>query len=91
MVAARGRYIAIVSTTVETSSPLNEVAPGISLLGKVLERLLMNHYFYKYIAYFFFIDSTMSARYTSQSRTDYLIDALFQNHTMLLGIQVFNY
>lgn len=38
MVAADGKYIAIVSTTVETSTPLQEVSAGISLLGKVLVR-----------------------------------------------------
>jgi len=38
MVASEGKYIAIVSTTVETSSPLQEVAAGIALLGKVLVR-----------------------------------------------------
>ena len=38
MVAAEGKYIAIVSTTVETATPLQEVAAGIALLGKVLVR-----------------------------------------------------
>jgi len=38
MVASDGKYIAIVSTTVETSTPLQEVAAGIALLGKVLVR-----------------------------------------------------
>jgi Rab GDP dissociation inhibitor len=38
MVSAAGKYIAIVSTTVETSNPSAEVAPGINLLGRVLER-----------------------------------------------------
>jgi Rab GDP dissociation inhibitor len=37
-VAAPGMYIAIVSTTVETASPLAEIQPGIALLGKILER-----------------------------------------------------
>ena len=38
MVAADGKYIAIVSTTVETAVPLQEVAAGIALLGKILVR-----------------------------------------------------
>lgn len=38
MVASRGMYIAIVSTTVETNNPLAELNPGISLLGSILER-----------------------------------------------------
>jgi len=37
-VASGGKYIAIVSTTVETSNPVNELAAGFSLLGKILER-----------------------------------------------------
>merc|ERR1719453_1955457 len=38
MVSARGKFIAIVSTTVETKNPLQELNPGISLLGSILER-----------------------------------------------------
>lgn len=38
MVAAPGKYIAIVSTTVETSRPLAEIEPGIALLGAIIER-----------------------------------------------------
>jgi Rab GDP dissociation inhibitor len=38
MVAARGFYVAIVSTTVESRNPLSEVEPGINLLGNILER-----------------------------------------------------
>jgi hypothetical protein len=37
-VAAAGKYIAIVSTTVETSAPLKEIEPAIKLLGDYLER-----------------------------------------------------
>eukprot|EP01036_Dinobryon_divergens_P023461 gene23463-31808_t len=37
-VSADGTYIAICSTTVETSNPLKELEPGFALLGKVLER-----------------------------------------------------
>lgn len=37
-VAAPGKYIAIVSTTVETSNPMSEIEPGLALLGKILER-----------------------------------------------------
>mmetsp|Transcript_2506 Transcript_2506/g.3851 ORF Transcript_2506/g.3851 Transcript_2506/m.3851 type:complete len:466 (+) Transcript_2506:76-1473(+) len=38
MVASRGMYIAIVSTTVETSNPMAELNPGIALLGNIMER-----------------------------------------------------
>lgn len=38
MVSAAGKFIAIVSTTVETANPAAEVAPGVQLLGRVLER-----------------------------------------------------
>jgi len=38
MVAPKGKYIAIVSTEVETDKPLEELAPGIQLLGKIMER-----------------------------------------------------
>jgi Rab GDP dissociation inhibitor len=38
MVAPKGKYIAIVSTEVETDNPLQELAAGIQLLGKIEER-----------------------------------------------------
>lgn len=37
-VASRGKYIAIVSTTVESSQPIREVDAGIALLGKIIDR-----------------------------------------------------
>lgn len=37
-VASAGRYIAIASTTVETANPIAELAPGIALIGDILER-----------------------------------------------------
>lgn len=37
-VASAGKYIAIASTTVETSNPVQELKPGLDLLGKILER-----------------------------------------------------
>jgi Rab GDP dissociation inhibitor len=37
-VASAGKYIAIVSTTVETANPLQEIAPGLALLGDIMER-----------------------------------------------------
>jgi Rab GDP dissociation inhibitor len=37
-VSSQGKYIAIVSTTVETENPFNELQPGLALLGKILER-----------------------------------------------------
>jgi len=37
-VAARGIYIAIVSTKVEVGNPDDEIAPGLLLLGKIMQR-----------------------------------------------------
>eukprot|EP00123_Amoebidium_parasiticum_P008545 comp18877_c0_seq1/m.20957 comp18877_c0_seq1/g.20957 ORF comp18877_c0_seq1/g.20957 comp18877_c0_seq1/m.20957 type:complete len:448 (-) comp18877_c0_seq1:295-1638(-) len=37
-VAAQGRYIAIVSTTVESSNPQAEIKPGLDLLGPIQEQ-----------------------------------------------------
>jgi len=37
-VASKNRYIAIVSTTVETANPIEELAPGLNLVGATLER-----------------------------------------------------
>jgi len=37
-VASAGKYIAIASTIVETADPIQELAPGFNLLGKILER-----------------------------------------------------
>ena len=37
-VASQGKYIAIVSTTVETANPIHELQPGLALLGRILER-----------------------------------------------------
>ena len=37
MVAPTGKYIAIVSTTVETNNPQREIQPGLALLGPIIE------------------------------------------------------
>ena len=37
-VCAKGIYIAIASTTVETDDPVNELAPAIDLLGDIIAR-----------------------------------------------------
>lgn len=37
-VAAKGKYVAIVATTVETDKPADEVKPGLELLGKMITR-----------------------------------------------------
>ncbi|KAK9447490.1 GDP dissociation inhibitor [Limtongia smithiae] len=39
-VAAKGHYLAIVSTIAETSVPINEIAPALHLLGTVVERFV---------------------------------------------------
>lgn len=36
-VAAQGKYIAIVSTAVETNNPQREIQPGLALLGPIIE------------------------------------------------------
>jgi len=38
MVAAKGKFIALVSTTVETSNPIAELEPGLQLLGPIDEK-----------------------------------------------------
>lgn len=37
-VSSNGKFIAIVSTTVETNNPIAELEPGFALLGKIMER-----------------------------------------------------
>merc|ERR1739849_47363 len=37
-VAARGIYVAIVSTKLEVGNPDNEIAPGLLMLGKIMQR-----------------------------------------------------
>lgn len=39
-VVPQGHYIAIVSTTVETDDPLQEVKPGLDLLGDIVEQFV---------------------------------------------------
>lgn len=36
-VCAKGLYIAMISTTVETENPTNEIKPALNVLGNVLE------------------------------------------------------
>ena len=43
-VAAKGHYVALVSTTVETKNPENELKPGLDLLGPINERYATNLY-----------------------------------------------
>lgn len=38
LVASKGMFIAIVSTTVETNNPIAELNPGLALLGQIAER-----------------------------------------------------
>ncbi|KAI8975485.1 GDP dissociation inhibitor [Mycotypha africana] len=40
MVAAKGHYLAIVSTIVETSNPTEEIIPGLKLLGDIKEKFI---------------------------------------------------
>lgn len=37
MICAQGIYVAMVSTTVETDEPENEIQPAIDLLGSILD------------------------------------------------------
>lgn len=39
-VASKGKYIAFVSTAVETSTPEMELSPGLAILGPVLEKFV---------------------------------------------------
>jgi len=39
-IAAKDKYVAIVSTVVETADPLKEIAPALKLLGKILEQFV---------------------------------------------------
>ena len=43
-VASAGKYIAIVSTTVETANPIAELGPGISLIGEIMERWVFDKF-----------------------------------------------
>ena len=40
-VVPKGKYMAIVSTTVETGNPETECLPGLQLLGNILERFVI--------------------------------------------------
>jgi|EP00927_Polykrikos_kofoidii_P086032 Rab GDP dissociation inhibitor len=40
MIAAKDRYVAIVSTTVETSDPETEIQPALALLGPITEKFI---------------------------------------------------
>lgn len=67
-VAAKGRYIAIVSTAVETNNPQREIQPGLALLGPIIEAyvlsalftlfLLIHCLFYAFVACFLVIACT---------------------------------
>ena len=39
-VAANGKYLAMISTTVETSNPEEELKPALDLLGKIDEKFM---------------------------------------------------
>ena len=39
-VASKGKYLAMVSTTVETSNPEEELRPALELLGEIDEKFL---------------------------------------------------
>ena len=40
LICKKGMYVAIVSTTVETENPEQEIEPAIALLGTVLEKFV---------------------------------------------------
>ena len=42
-VASKGKYLAMISTTVETSQPEDELKPALDLLGKIDEKFLFVH------------------------------------------------
>lgn len=45
VVAPKGWYIAMVSTTVETANPEGEILPGLQLLGQITEKLVLKKYY----------------------------------------------
>lgn len=52
-VAPKGKYIALVSTTVETGNPEAELGPGLNLLGPIDERYLLIRSFHSLSTYSF--------------------------------------
>lgn len=42
-VASKGKYLAMISTTVETSQPEDELKPALDLLGEIDEKFLFVH------------------------------------------------
>lgn len=44
-VAAKGWFIAMVSTTVETENPEQEIKPGLDLLGRIHDKFISVSYF----------------------------------------------
>lgn len=58
-VSAKGFYVAMVSTTVETNNPEAELKPGLDLLGEIREKyvslllllIVINSYFNSYNCY----------------------------------------
>ena len=40
LICKKGMYVAIVSTTVETENPEEEIQPAVDLLGTVLEKMV---------------------------------------------------
>jgi Rab GDP dissociation inhibitor len=46
-VCAKGLYIAMISTTVETSTPEAEIQPALDLLGSILEMFVQIHVLYE--------------------------------------------
>ena len=46
-VCAKGLYIAMISTTVETDKPELEIRPALELLGEVLEMFVQIHTLYE--------------------------------------------
>lgn len=69
-VASPGKYVAIASTTVETSDPLTELAPAFELLGPVMERQvihLLGRAGYRMYHHFEFIGGGV-LRFTEQTR-----------------------
>lgn len=51
-VAAQGKYIAIVSTTVETSEPEAEIEPALELLEPIDQKSVDDHMTYRYPCFY---------------------------------------
>jgi Rab GDP dissociation inhibitor len=87
-VAAKGMYIAFVSTTVETGTPEAEVEPGIRLLGPVQEKFVFVSDVHEPL-----VDGTqdkcfISTGYDATSHFESTIDDVLAMYTRITGDKI---